>query len=98
MLTLYVGPPWDFDAGTFGIPPRENMFYTINSGLYIPQMMKDSVFRYRLKEKWEMYKDIWKYEIPKFVDNQFNLLYKSAIRNEEIWKEGDGLDSLLYKS
>ena len=81
---FYLGPPWDFDAWTFGLYERKR-FYAKESGFYYRQLFKDSSFVQRVKEKWADYKDTFYDEIPQFIDEQYELIHKSAERNEKMW-------------
>ena len=81
---LCFGPPWDFDAHTFGVYGEHKMFLQ-RSTFYYYWMMKDPIFVERLKSKWASYKKIWLKEIPSFIDSLYTQLYPSALRNEQLW-------------
>ena len=81
-----VGPPWDFDAWTFGYYGT-NHFYCTKTALYFEYLFKDPYFVSRMKEKWELYKPIWLDSIPKYIDSQFNKIHRSALRNEKMWPD-----------
>lgn len=81
---FHVGPPWDFDAWTFG--DRGMMKQSIYPyALYYRQLMKDPVFVKRLKEKWAIYKPIWEQRIPQYIDEQYTNIRRAALRNETMW-------------
>lgn len=79
-----LGPPWDFDAWSFGQSAIKwhNCNYWC---LYYHQLLKDPVFVKRLKEKWAIYYPLWRERIPLFIDNQMMEIYRSALRNEQMW-------------
>ncbi len=79
-----VGPPWDFDAWTFGQAGTDAYMCRFWS-FYYPQLLKDPVFVKRFKEKWAIYKPIWIERIPEFMTTQYLMIYRSAIRNEKMW-------------
>lgn len=81
---LKFGPPWDFDAHTFGVYGEHKCFLQ-RPTFYFYWMMKDPVFVERLKIKWASYKTIWLEEIPFFIDQLYAQLYPSALRNEQMW-------------
>lgn len=81
-----IGPPWDFDAWTFGVYGTSH-FYCTKTSFYFEKLFKDSYFINRLKEKWRVYKRLWENEIPKFIDSQYNKILRSALRNEAMWPD-----------
>lgn len=83
---FFLGPPWDFDAWTFGLYGT-NHFYCTKTSLYFENLLKDPYFVNRMKEKWAVYKSIWLDSIPRFIDTQFNLIHKSALRNDKMWPD-----------
>jgi hypothetical protein len=83
---LYFGPPWDFDARTFGLNGTKK-WSVKNSAVYFPQLFKDPVFITRFKEKWDIYKSLWKEHIPDYINQQYKKIHKSAERNEQMWSE-----------
>lgn len=88
-----LGPPWDFDAWSFGQTATE--WHNCNSWcLYYRQLLKDPVFVQRLKEKWAIYKPLWEERIPQFIDAKRAEIYRSAVRNERMWP--DWTDVNLY--
>ena len=82
-----VGPSWDFDAYSFGTFQRGHGFLIKDNAFYFPLLFKDPVFVNRVKERWSNYKDKWKEDIPKFIEQQYNMIRKSALRNEFMWKD-----------
>jgi hypothetical protein len=81
-----VGPPWDFDAWTFGYYGTSH-FYCTKTAFYYENLFKDPFFVSRLKEKWEIYRDLWKEKIPIFIDKQYNSIFRAALRNEKMWPD-----------
>lgn len=81
-----VGPPWDFDAWTFGLYGT-NHYYCTKTAFYFENLFKDPYFVNRMKEKWEKYKTVWLDSIPKFIDSQFELVHRSALRNDIMWPD-----------
>lgn len=79
-----IGPPWDFDAWTFGLYGTSH-FYCTKTALYYENLLKDPFFINRLKEKWAFYKPIWLDKIPKFIDDQYQLIKRAALRNDKMW-------------
>lgn len=82
---LTIGPPWDFDAWTFGIYDR-CAFYAKDSGYY-KYLLQDPYFIIRLKEKWSIYKQLWMTLIPDYINKPYLHIRKSALRNENKWKD-----------
>ena len=81
-----LGPPWDFDAWSFGQSLLQ--WHNCNSWpLYYRQLLKDPVFIKRLKEKWAIYYPLWRERIPQFIDDQMLYIYRSALRNEQMWPD-----------
>ena len=79
-----IGPPWDFDAWSFGQSLLE--WHNCNSWcLYYRQLLKDPVFRKRVKEKWAVYYTLWRELIPQFIDKKKLEISRSAQRNEQMW-------------
>lgn len=94
---IYVGPPWDFDAWTFGLyGPDRN--YLEGSGWIWDVLLSDPIFVNRLKEKWEEYKDNWAQAILSFIDEQYDKIHKAAERNEIMWNEWHSVNSFPSKS
>jgi len=83
---FYIGPPWDFDAWTFGVRGTEK-FYCDKNTLYFPMLFKDEYFINRLKEKWNEYKPKWESEIPTFIEETYIKIYNSALRNDVMWPD-----------
>lgn len=83
---ICVGPVWDLDAWSFGTYGKR-LFWAKDNALYYKYLFKDPVFVNRVKEKWTEYKPIWEEKIPKFIDDQYRLIYKSAKRNELMWPD-----------
>lgn len=89
---LYFGPPWDFDAWTFGFTSASRRisterFYVKNSTFYYEKLFNDPEFVKRVKEKWALYKPLWEEKIPVFIDEQYEIIHKAAERNEIIWSD-----------
>ena len=81
-----VGPPWDVDAWSFGTYGLK-VFWAKDNSLYFNLLFKDPVFINRVKEKWDRYKKVWSEQIPKYIDEQYNKIHRSAKRNEMIWPD-----------
>ncbi len=79
-----VGPPWDFDAWTFGSDRKKGFSVTGNSPYFIC-LFNDPYFVNRLKEKWSTYKSILSQKVPEFIDERYQEIEKSALRNELMW-------------
>lgn len=87
---FYIGPPWDFDAWTFGYRSvyTPEIFDCKNIAFYYRYLFNDPEFVSRLKEKWNnSIKDIWMDSIPKFIDAQYLYLHRSAERNERLFPQ-----------
>ena len=85
------GPPWDFDAWSFGQATIE--WHSCNSWcLYYRQLLKDPVFIKRLKEKWAIYYPLWRERIPQFIDTNMLNILRSAQRNEQMWPDWTGVN------
>lgn len=80
-----IGPPWDFDAWTFGMFSVEQRTWNLNTTLYYSKLFDDPVFVERLKSKWAIYKPIWESEIPKYIEMQYSMIHRAAERNEKKW-------------
>ena len=80
-----IGPPWDFDAWTFGLKGKKKLY--VNDTWYFQRLLKDPIFVQRLKEKWKEYIEKWKYSIPSYIDEQYTLIRNSALRNEVMWND-----------
>lgn len=85
-----MGPPWDFDAWSFGLywTPGEFVpghYFSKDCAIYFKELFKDSVFVNRVKEKWSRYKPVWEKHIPQFIDENYTLIRESAERNELMW-------------
>lgn len=83
---ITIGPPWDFDAHTFGVYGEHRIFLN-RPTFWFYWMMKDPVFVERLKEKWKIYKTLWIEHIPSFIDELYIQIYQSALRNEQMWPD-----------
>ncbi|UTC48243.1 CotH kinase family protein [Treponema vincentii] len=83
---FYIGPPWDFDAWTFGLTGTRK-FYAKSDAFYYSQLFKDPYFVNRVKEKWRIYKTKWRDRIPTFIDAQYKLIHNAAERNETLWTD-----------
>ena len=40
-----------------------------------------------MKEKWAVYYPLWRERIPQFIDDQMLYIYRSALRNEQMWPD-----------
>ena len=83
---IYLGPIWDLDAWSFGTAGLRT-FWAKDYALYYRYLFRDPVFVNRVKEKWAEYRPIGEEKIPKFIDDQYRLIYKSAKRNELMWPD-----------
>ena len=81
---IFFGPPWDFDAFSFGLVGTNKM-YLQRSSFYFYYFFKDPIFVNRLKEKWSTIRDVWIDNIPKFIDEKAKYLRRSIHRNEVMW-------------
>jgi hypothetical protein len=81
-----VGPPWDFDAWTFGMYGTRH-FYCTKRAFYIRYLLKDPVFLQRTREKWAEYKAIWKENMGSFLVSQRDWIIRAAERNEKMWPD-----------
>ena len=83
---LTIGPPWDFDYGSFGdFGPDYGILFAYDFTWCFKRLFDDPYFVNRLKEKWNNYYSLWKNYIPNYIDQQFNLVHRSALRNEKMW-------------
>lgn len=83
---LEVGPPWDFDAWTFGLIGTRRFFFT-RDAFYIPCLVQDPVFLERAKEKFSIYKELWLEHMESFIFKQSDLIRRAAERNERMWPD-----------
>ena len=81
-----VGPPWDFDAYSFGTGGL-NCFHCSKAAFYFRNLFKDNSFVDRVKEKWMKYYETWLNAIPAFIDKQYLWIKNSASRNEVLWPD-----------
>lgn len=86
---FYIGPPWDFDAWSFGYADF-NRWLTKDSALWLEQLFKDPVFVARVKEKWEKYKTIWGTTGVDYMNEQYKRIYNAGKRNDIMWPEWVG--------
>ena len=94
---FHIGPPWDFDAWSFGLRWKDR-FFASQTGLYFHKLLKDHFFQNRLKQKWEMYKESWKSTIPQYIDEQASLIRNAALRNEKMWPDWHPFNNYPDKS
>lgn len=80
-----MGPPWDFDAWTFGQTGLYNRIWSLNYTLYFEKLFEDPIFVERLKYKWDVYKPLWETIIPEFIEKKYNQIHRAAERNEKMW-------------
>lgn len=92
---FYMTPPWDLDAWTFGCYEHDTI-YTDLYTIYFYKLLKEPFFVSRLKEKWGIYKDVWRRDIPIFIDATYKRIRRSALRNELMWPEWHSIFS--YKN
>ena len=85
-----MGPPWDFDAWTFGQVSFEERKWNLDNTLYYDKLFQDQVFVNRLKEKWSIYKPIWEQDIPLYIMDQYRKIHRAAERNEVKWSHWNG--------
>lgn len=83
---LRMGPPWDFDAYSFG-QYGVRCFLCKEDAMYYKQLFKDPVFVDCVKEKWNRYKTNWQKEIPMYIDRQYDYIHRAAERNEVMWPD-----------
>lgn len=83
-----VGPPWDFDAYSFGTGGL-NYFHCSKVAFYFRNLFKDKLFVNRIKEKWGKYLETWMNDIPAFIDKQYLWIKNAASRNEVLWPRYD---------
>ena len=81
-----VGPPWDFDAWTFGMYGTRHFSCTKRS-FYMRYLLQDPVFVERAREKWANYKDLWLDSIKTFINTHRELIIRAAERNEKMWPD-----------
>lgn len=94
---LRMGPPWDFDAYSFG-QYGVRCFLCKEDAMYYKQLFKDPVFVDCVKEKWNRYKTNWKKEIPTYIDRQYDYIHRAAERNEVMWPDWLELNKYPYVS
>ena len=91
-----LGPPWDFDAWSFGQSLLQ--WHNCNSWpFYYHQLLKDPAFVKRLKEKWAIYYPIWRERIPLFIDTKMLEIERSALRNEQMWTNWTDVNHYPYE-
>lgn len=95
---LFFGPPWDFDAWTFGLRETDATFVMKRPTFYFYYFLRDPFFVERLKEKWNEYKAIWTAEIPQFIDRTAAYIDRAARRNEAMWPDWHPLNCYPQKS
>jgi len=91
------GPVWDFDYHTFMPSCYTNgkdlakEWVILNTSAksssgkyYYKYLLKDSKFKNRLIERWDMYKDTWK-ELPDYIDMMADSIRVSESYNWTIW-------------
>lgn len=79
-----MGPPWDFDAWTFGLYGNHTL-YSKDYALYYKYLFKDPFFVRQVKEKWISIYPVWKESIPDYIDKLYTIISRSAKRNEQLW-------------
>lgn len=62
-------------------------FYSKDYALYFNKLFKDPTFVRQVKEKWSNILPIWKDCIPKYIDEQYARIFRSAKRNERMWSQ-----------
>lgn len=89
---LYAGPVWDFDFTTFmwHLNPNHNRFYNEKSAWY-KYFLTDSVFRARMKSRWEELKEGFS-TIPEYIDSLVEYLSASAEINTQMYNPGEDPD------
>lgn len=92
-----VGPPWDFDAWTFGMYGTRHFSCTRKS-FYMRYLLEDPVFVERAREKFAKYKEIWMENIGEFIVVQREKILRAAARNEMMWPEYHVLNFANEKS
>lgn len=83
---FYMTPPWDLDAWTFGCREKD-VIHTDLYTIYYYKLLKEPHFVMRLKEKWQAYKDVWASDVPVFIDDTYQRIRRSALKNEQMWPE-----------
>lgn len=83
---LHFGPPWDFDAWSFG-QLGTCVFYTKFNSSYFSFLFEDSQFVKRVKEKWNSYMPTFETRIPGYIDGVVTEIRRSAYRNEQMWPD-----------
>lgn len=93
---FYMAPPWDFDAWSFGCLSHD-LIYTNNFTIYYYKLLTEPNFVARLKDKWQAYKNVWKSEIPIYIEKTYQTIRRAALRNEEMWPEWNEIyDNISY--
>lgn len=95
---LCAGPLWDFDLTTFLGSTNSFMHYDYevdldnpvftNRSLWYKKLFSDPFFKARAKERWNQYKPLFD-TVSNFIDNEKNIIDRSATRNWEIWPISD---------
>ena len=96
---LCAGPLWDFDLTTFLGSTNSFMHYDYevdlndpqytNRNLWYKKLFTDPVFKARAKERWNLYKPLFE-TVGDFIDEEKNVIEKSATHNWEIWSINEG--------
>ena len=80
---LFTGPLWDFDYHTF-LPDRAHQWAGADKTMYYPALLKDSDFRNRLVERWNLQKDALK-GLTEYIDQMADLIRTSEETNHAMW-------------
>lgn len=96
---LKIGPPWDFDAWTFGSYGDLYIWFCKDDAVYYSRLFKDPVFIAMVKEKWSRYKPIWRSEIISFIDKKYDQIHHAALRNETMgeWYRNNHYSEVSYE-
>jgi hypothetical protein len=100
-----MGPVWDFDYMTWANTWFDTHFYgedrnkhradqfTIRYALYYDRLFQDPYFCELVKERWMKFRDKF-YNVPNYIIDRINYLYKSDSLNYPKWphemNSGDG--------
>ena len=80
---LYHGPVWDFDYHVF-CPEYTRQWVGATRTLFYPALLKDELFRNRVVERWEMFKNDLK-KLPEYIDQQADHIRLSEAYNQAMW-------------
>ena len=80
---LVMGPPWDFDYGTFKKDYKSTPVY--HYSIWYPQMLQNSTFKARVKELWPIVRPLLRDVANTYVDARAAAIKASVERDWAAW-------------